>query len=181
MESRQRPVSRRFVTAKEGRLHLSDEELRRLPRKQFYVNCWHLNQDDSAAMWSLYSGRAGVAIKSTIGRLRRCLSTAPGPPSIGLVRYVDYTKVTINEVGGYPVAHLKRKSFDHEHELRASLIRNISEATPGIHVPIDLDSLIEEIVVEPKADDWVTAVVSNVVKKYGFAFKVRRSDLYMLA
>jgi hypothetical protein len=154
----------------------------RINRKQYYVNCWHHNQHDSAAMWSLYSGRAGVAIKSTVGRLRTCLSTVPepGPLSFGLVRYVDYATVTRKEVAGFPVTHLKRKSFEHEHELRAAVLRPLSEATAGLHVLVDLDSLIEEVIVEPKAADFVLGVVSDVVKKYGFAFKVRRSDLYTL-
>ena len=170
-------------TGKEGRLQLSDEDLRRVARKQCYVSCWYLSPYDSAAMWSLYSGRAGVAIKSTFKRLRICLAaTAPGlSASIGLVRYVDYSTVTASAVGRTPAHYLKRKSFEHEKEVRAVIIRHVSEATAGIPVPVDLDSLIEEIVVEPRAKEWVTDVVSDVVQKYRFTFKVRRSDLYTLA
>jgi hypothetical protein len=169
----------------EGRLRLSVDEIRQLPRKLCYVNCWHVNQNESAAMWNLYAGRAGAeghagaAIKSTVGRLKTCFSTVQVRVNVGLVQYWDYATVTANEVGGTPVWYLKRKSFEHERELRAVTDRSLSEATAGVHVPVALDSLIEEIVVEPRAEDWVTNVVSNVVKKYG-TFKVRRSDLYTL-
>ena len=34
------------------------------------ISCWHENERESVAMWKLYvSGREGVALKTTVGRL----------------------------------------------------------------------------------------------------------------
>jgi hypothetical protein len=47
----------------------SDEVLRRnliATERSIYVNCWHMNEGESAAMWKLYlSAREGVAVQST--------------------------------------------------------------------------------------------------------------------
>jgi hypothetical protein len=46
-------------------------EFRNLYRKTCVVNCWHMNENESDAMWGLYATRqAGIAIKSTFKRLR---------------------------------------------------------------------------------------------------------------
>src|ERR1017187_2968717 len=42
------------------------------------ISCWHENEGESVAMWKLYvSGREGVAIKTTVGRLERALTAKP--------------------------------------------------------------------------------------------------------
>jgi hypothetical protein len=39
------------------------------------ISCWHLNPTESDAMWALYAGRdAGIAIKSTVGRVTRLVT-----------------------------------------------------------------------------------------------------------
>jgi hypothetical protein len=43
-------------------------------RKMFYVNCWHMNNYDSAAMWSIYASRgSGIAITSSYDSLQASL------------------------------------------------------------------------------------------------------------
>src|SRR5580704_7843647 len=40
-------------------------------RKVVYVNCWHMNNFDSTAMWSIYAGRgSGIAITSSYDSLQ---------------------------------------------------------------------------------------------------------------
>jgi hypothetical protein len=52
------------------------------------VNCWHKNQVESVAMWKLYThGMDGVAIQTTVGRLKTCLSPEPRPVYIAAVKY----------------------------------------------------------------------------------------------
>src|SRR5204862_530000 len=46
-------------------------ELLRLNNHALYVSCWHINDDESAAMWTVYlGGREGVALQTTVGALR---------------------------------------------------------------------------------------------------------------
>src|SRR5258706_406031 len=42
-------------------------------RKNYCVNCWHVNEGESAAMWDLYANSKGIAIRSTVGRLKKSL------------------------------------------------------------------------------------------------------------
>lgn len=70
----------------DGQLLMTSEEVevwikvnidsRRLPREWTYVNSWHMNERESAAMWKLYARtNEAVAIQSSYARLRDC------PPS----------------------------------------------------------------------------------------------------
>ena len=41
--------------------------------QNFFVNCWHMNDFESAAMWRLYlKSNEGIAIQSTFRRLKKC-------------------------------------------------------------------------------------------------------------
>src|SRR5438876_753236 len=61
----------------EGQKHLLAQAIvapHPLDRQVVAVNCWHMNDHESAAMWPLYvQGNEGVAIQSTVGRLKRAL------------------------------------------------------------------------------------------------------------
>src|SRR5438093_349916 len=49
-----------------------------LDRQVVAVNCWHMNDYESAAMWPLYvQGHEGVAIQSTVGLLKRAFDPTP--------------------------------------------------------------------------------------------------------
>ena len=81
-----------------------------------YVNCWHMNEHESAAMWKLYatSGHA-VAIKSSFARLCEVL---PGQTFVGLVHYIDYQKEWMPEGNMLLPFMCKRLSFKHEQDVR---------------------------------------------------------------
>src|SRR6202453_3018159 len=50
------------------------EQQERLVRCGYLVNCWHINESESDAMWRLYGlSPEGIAIKSTIDRVASCL------------------------------------------------------------------------------------------------------------
>jgi hypothetical protein len=158
---------------------LTEADLYRYAREVLFVNCWHVNSGDSAAMWSLYSGSAGVAVRSTVGRPRHALDGCAEVVTFGMVRYIDFQTYSAESLPEIRLSHLKRKSFEHERELRASISRH--ETCDGIRIPVDCNSVILDILVCPKSPDWLVAVVQDVVLKYGGATEVRKSDLYCLA
>jgi hypothetical protein len=94
-------------------LNVISDATRRM-REWTFVSCWHAGEYESAAMWSLY-GRS-VAVKSTYGRLRACVTS----PSIrmGMVQYIDYARDLIPYDNSYWPFMYKRKSFEHEREVR---------------------------------------------------------------
>lgn len=161
------------------------------------VSCWHINDGESEAMWRLYSdsGKA-IAIQSTFGRLRRLLHESI---LCGKVAYVDYATQPIPEDMYIAPFLYKRKSFEHERELRAILTddwplkykRSKSarpprmvvydfEAVPpdqGTLVQVELNLLIEKVLVSPLAPDWYLEAVQSVAKQYRLNPPTSRSSL----
>ena len=98
--------------------------------------------------------------------------------------------------------YYKRKSFEHEHELRAAFTRipcengdfinfanfkdkdndvNIESSLDLdetiVEVPANLKTLIEKVYVHPKASDWFKDAIESLVERFGLNKKVERSDL----
>ena len=67
-----------------------------LYRKKFLenvsINCWHANNTENAAMWKVYlSSKEGIAIKSTIKKLKESFNTnSEDVIYIGNIHYNDY-------------------------------------------------------------------------------------------
>jgi hypothetical protein len=143
-----------------------------------FANCWHMNELDSEAMWKLYANDEGaVAIQSTYARLRAVL---PADVGIGRVYYIDYyaSPPTPHPFKGYPNPFVfKRKSLQHERELRALVQRlptgvggdvNLwaSNQASAISFTVDLAELVESVHVQPGAPHWLAATVADVTAKY---------------
>ena len=162
-------------------------EWNRWVRVWTYVNCWHINDGDSEAMWKLYASAEGsVAVESTVSRLREVL-----PPDIGLGRviYVDFyaSPPTPHELTGYPAPFVfKRKSFEHERELRA-IIQRVPLTKDGVvdlwntggpaghPIDVDLNKLIERVHVQPNAPSWLVDTAQEMTVRFGFEFPVAQS------
>lgn len=157
-------------------------ERARRTRNRYLINCWHMNDHESAAMWSVYGGRGhSIAIQSTYSRLCEVL---PADSHVGVVQYIDYGHDEIPEWNGFtPYLH-KRASYRYETEVRAiTKYTRDQGAMPimlpevGMWVSTQLGELIESVHVAPDSAEWVKDLVSNLVDRYGFAFPVHRSKL----
>ena len=123
---------------------------------KFGVSCWHEGEHESDAMWKLYSGSGqGIAIESNVGQLRRSLE-AEGL-QIDRVRYMDFERDPIEKGHRRYRGFVKRKSFEHEREVRGTIL--LREEGKGVLVGCDLDILITRIHVSPLAEDFVKAAV----------------------
>ena len=162
------------------------------------VNCWHMNEIESFAMWNLYApNNQGVAIHSTIDRLIRSFQAYEGEypqqegywlpklfVKIGIVEYIDYEHY---DGVGEEIYLLKRRSFEHERELRAIVEDESFTGDPhpddprfhngGDYVPCAIETLIKDIYVPPGAPTWFRNTITSVVKKYGYDFPVKQSVL----
>lgn len=155
-------------------------------RQWVMVNCWHMNEHESAGLWKLY-GRTddAICIQSRFSKLRDSLEDNV---HIGIVQYIDYENAEIPDGNiFYPFLN-KRKSFEHEHELRAVILeipnpsrdRIIWDAGPpddGIWKPVALGELVETVFVAPSAAPWFVDLVKSVVGRYELTFDVVRSSL----
>jgi hypothetical protein len=155
-------------------------------REWTYINCWHANEYESAAMWDLYAKtNEGVAVETDYLSLKNVL---PDNTHLGLVNYIDYETEWLPEGNTfYPFTH-KRKSFEHEKEVRAVMqelpspekgnIHDMKNEIPGINIKIELNSLIKNIHVSPTAPKWLVDLTREITVKYGIAADVKKSDLY---
>ena len=95
-----------------------EESLRKMEamrRYGYFVNCWHINDHESDAMWRLYGlAPFGVAIQSTVGMIEhRCLDIY----GADVVRYYKPTDgVCTTTIDRNELILLKREDFEWEHD-----------------------------------------------------------------
>ncbi len=155
-------------------------------RQWTYINCWHMSEYESAAMWKLYAKSSeAVAIQATYKNL---IDSLPDNFYVGLVQYIDYENDWLPEGNTfYPFLH-KRKSFTHEREVRVVHQEDVPtsenrvelDATndrEGVSFIVDLNLLIEKVYVAPTSPDWYFNLVEEVLKKYGITKTVYTSKL----
>jgi hypothetical protein len=154
-------------------------------REEHAINCWHMNDYESAAMWKSYlKSDEGIAIQSDYKRLSNSLQQSEILIFIGRVNYIDYEKDTIKYDNSFiPFIH-KRKSFSFENELRAVIweladnnFDKVNLKDGGIRIYIDLNVLIENIFVSPDSPLWLTNLVKDTCKRFGYNFRVINSKL----
>jgi len=97
------------------------------------------------------------------------------------VTYLDYSSaVTIPDNNVYAPYFFKRKSFEHEHELRA-LIAGGSETgvseTGGIYESVNVEALVTRIHLSPAAPAWYTATVECFLRMQGLKLQVQQSEI----
>lgn len=143
-------------------------------KKRTFVNCWHESEHESEAMWRLYSSflANAVAIRTSYKGLYESLGRDPSI-NIGQVKYIDLNK---NYAGPNDAFWRKRKSFEHEREVRA-LLTDMKCKEEGKLIPCDLDLLIEDVFVSPHAPEWFVHLVNDINEKYSMKIKVSRSEL----
>jgi hypothetical protein len=187
--------TQRYLTTKESADHIYDlaqESLRE--KKSFAINAWHINENESEAFWKIYSNiKNGIAVQSTIKQLFESLKIYKRRSvDIGKVLYAGDDEVLDNLNNAItPVMH-KRKSFEHEKELRASIWTYSGEynekgeffhttafdSDAGEYVNVDMNKLVSNVYISPLADKWFADLVKSVIKKYKFSFNCLQSKLY---
>lgn len=165
-------------------------------RKYVAINCWHMNNYESAAMWSLYlKSNEGIAIQSTFRKLKKSIVDKE-KVYLGMVKYIDYDRQIIDPSNLFRAFLHKRISFEHERELRAVAIKypdsiksedesefptmDLKSITieNGLSIEVELNDLIEAIYIAPNAPLWFFDLVKSVVSKYGYDFNINQSKLY---
>lgn len=148
-------------------------------RYKSYINSWHLQEHESAAMWNFYAKDfEGIAIESTYRQLCTSFDICHEfDINIGIVKYLDYKTEYIPNTGKalLPFFH-KRKSYEHERELRAICI-DMNKNEIGVYIPVKLDELITRVFVSPTAPSWIHKLLESVLKKFGLEKEVCQSDL----
>lgn len=165
----------------------SDSAMRLMTRGMSYINCWHMNECESAAMWKIYARTEdSIAVSTTLADLKRSLCRGDERQvMLGAVTYIDYEKSIVPPINGFTPFFYKRTSFAYEQELRALLLKKIEVVdgkvvetdVPGELVEVDLEALVRAVHISPTCSGWFADLVGRVANKYGLHVPVHRSEL----
>lgn len=167
----------------------------------------HAPEESMAMWEKYHMHNSGIAIKTTFDDFKNCLlgDDTIFVGNIQYINPYEYSvPENLNEMSMlYTWYFHKRKPFEYEQEFRAinahypqtlmdyidvhgnlsnpeTTLENIEfteDIKTGIHVNVDIDTLISEVITSPYVEDWITDTVKSAVHKYGFDFKVTPSTL----
>jgi hypothetical protein len=160
-------------------------------RTRFFVNCWHMNEEESSAMWKLYTTQnEGICVTSTFLKLRNAL---PSAAYLGIVKYIDYKRdfvnpdihgIDINASIALKLIMHKRQSYEHEREARAviwaereTFTKDLAQANDGYIIPVDLSKVLDAVYLSPNSPPMLVEIVTDLLKKYRLDAPVRQSEV----
>jgi len=159
-------------------------------RRRVFVNSWHANNYESAAMWKLYKSDVGIAIVSSVEKLSKAILLEPNA-SIDKIRYVDFEdEVELSKQDfNFPFL-IKRISFAHEKEIRVIYKPQLNysdltdpkdfdlqERIEGFSFRVKLEELVSEIRVDPDSETWSYDTVRAILEKWNLNIPINRSNL----
>mgnify|MGYP000007999052 FL=1 len=165
-----------LMTAHYGALLVNLLEAQPKIRKQTFISCWHLSNHESAAMWKLYSAsNQAIAIVSTYAKLAKSM---PDGSYIGKVEYIDYGDTFIPTGSPLIPFFRKRKSFEHEKEIRVVVQNSCYVADKyGVTVPFQVSEIIDSIFIAPSAPGWYLSTVREFLTRLNLDIVVHQSGL----
>lgn len=148
-------------------------------KNSLLVNCWHASEDESYAMWKIYSDvEIGIALKTTFGKLNSSLLNTDKEIYAGFVRYERRAQVTKRE-NLFEQFLRKDPVFRFENEVRL-LMSNENHQNDGYKlgeaVPISLNEAISELVISPYSKPWQKQLIVNLLNKYELNVDVKASS-----
>ena len=147
-----------------------------------YVNCWNIAEDESYALWKIYTlPKTGIAIRSTVGNLRKSLDN--DNIKIYKVKYIKsfsnieekyeipFYDLGRDETYGYILNKrfggvYKQEVYRYENEVRAVYLEFSNKE--NINFNVDLDILIDSIYISPFASDWFYELVNKIVERQDY-------------
>jgi hypothetical protein len=152
------------------------------------VNCWNIFENESAALWKIYSDYdKGIMIKTSVNRLIDSFQYSSETIFLSSIKYIDFSKeqLPVRKNLFLNVIH-KQKAYLYEKEVRLIYLVGWNkdwskeEVPGGVYINVDIDLLIEEIIVSPYAPVWFLKLLTDVLIKYGINKPIKRSELTII-
>ena len=161
------------------------------------ISCWTESDHESSLMWESYASVEGLAIRTTFQDFKDSIRSEDElPVTFGQVDYVDYRRKEVPRFGWAPLFH-KRMEYRGEGEVRAILPGpprresdlQLHPEVPSIcldpdvaeqrgrYIPVDLEILVEEVVLPPRAAPWFAEAVKSVLHASPIRPRVTRSAI----
>ncbi|HVZ93705.1 MAG TPA: hypothetical protein VG797_04265, partial [Phycisphaerales bacterium] len=150
-----------------------------LMRATTYVSCWCMQPHESEALWRIYGGSSGVAVRTRYSRLANVLpsNTPYGSVFMGQIQYLNPETADTPMWNALSLPMWKRHFFQHEQECRVVVwgaarkghntrLGNAQEWPSSMTIPIRVRGVIEDVVTSPLAPKWFHDCVKAVVDKF---------------
>lgn len=158
-----------------------------------YASCFYASNEESIAMWKLYTGVQGVAIRfhsfELYKNMRKVHSQALGDKMDLGGNKMDYINLlntnhdkedgSIKKLNQSYSPYNKDVSYKHENEYRFILVSH----TPSIvgtevkTLKIDLDEKYIDFIVSPDTENWRKELLNQLISENGFNKVVKSSDI----
>ncbi len=145
----------------------------RFLRTTRFAWCWFQSGIESASMWNTY-GRDGVAVRTTVRKLKLALEASGHDFAFGKMTYVEAVPPPV--LGFHPddpkhrqlllrPEFLKRKEYGSESEVRFVTSAAGSPSKPGITLNLAPEDWIDQILLSPKSSSSEEQALKDLVKK----------------
>lgn len=102
--------------------------------------------------------------------------------TLGKVKYIDFNNSDEFPTRPLEQALVKRFAFEHEKEGRliteVDLVKDAKFGDSHINIDINPINFIEEITIDPRAEDWFSNSIIESCKRVGFKIEPKKSSLY---
>lgn len=172
-------------------------------RRQYFVNCWHAANHQSAAMWKIYGAPgAGVAVVTNGARIELALAQNSEPMYLGAVQYQQPGFVSFGASNAFDKILIKRAEFSYEQEVRLvyldtndmhdplencawnsgtmrfdDIVEDNRPIRPGYRFNVDIETLIQKVVIAPTAPTWYEPMIEKLREQLGYSFPIEKSSL----
>jgi len=139
-----------------------------------FINCWAKNRNESYALWKIYlrGSSSGVAIKTTVGKLKKSLESQPGNFDF----YIGDVKYNSKNLNFPPTQHeltlIKKPFYEFENEVRVFFDfdeiekrKMLTSGTSGFALDIDIAELVDSIYISPFSGNWFEQPFKEMLNK----------------
>lgn len=161
-------------------------------QKEFFVNCFYSSDTESEAMWNLYTGLQGVAIRFDAiklfdyiknyheKKLKDRYTFGAGRMDYKNLCDLDFydEKGTIIEPTTNMSPFSKNEIFEHENEYRFILCKLDENSEKPVVKIEDWNLLGISVFACPDMDEWKIDLIEKLIIKYiGKSLKIKKSDI----
>ncbi|WP_342723746.1 hypothetical protein AAFG07_32215 [Bradyrhizobium sp. B097] len=144
-------------------------------RTNTFVSCWHMNENESDAMWNRYAPTPdSISVQTSFAKLQQLL---PDQCYLGGINYIDFDTELIDLTNSLNAIVHKERKYAGEREIRAVVWGRAAAGNfpaigeNGIAVPVDLNALVEKVYLHPLANPSCRQRVANLLDRYGLISK----------
>lgn len=163
----------------------TSRRLYQINSKDTFINCWHLSQYESLAMWKLYAkDEKGIAIQTTVADFKDSFENSDRTIYAGKVDYINYDTDTFYKESGHKYLLMnafslfihKRKIYSYENEYRAICRDSQGSKLNGVFIQVNLNKLIHQIFLSPFATEREYKEITNKLEKIKLQIPIRFSS-----